>query len=199
MRTSPGLGRRVLICSLPVAVAVMVGVPTAAPAKTLGRPVAYPLRHDFSMAVGLPGHGKHEPTSCYDIHDEGGNYACRIVAGVEETGHKQNFFLSSDAVLEKGHEPTYGMTLVNKDGIQFEGCDPIDDWTWECDYASRMHVSGQHYKSSGYVWRVLWAWQKHTAGQVGCAGSLATMWTRLSAGGFLAVLAACQNGPMERP
>ena len=198
MRTSPGLGRRALISSLSLAVAVVVGVPTPAPAKTLGRPVAYPLRHSFSMAVGLPGAGKHEPTSCYDIPG-GKDYACRIVAGVEETGDKRNFFLSDDAVLEKGNEPKYGTTLVNKDGIQYEGCDPIDEWSWECDYASRMHVSRQHYGSSGYVLQVLWSWQKYAGGQFGCAASLAALWTKIGPAAFVGMLHACQNGPMERP
>jgi hypothetical protein len=198
MRTSPGLGRRALISSLSLAVAIVIGVPTVAPAKTLGRPVEYPLRHSFSMAVGLPGAGKHEPTDCYEI--PGGNdYACRIVAGVEETGDKRNFFISADAVLEKGSEPTYGTTLVNKDGIQYEGCDPIDEWSWECDYASRMHVSRQHYGSSGYVLRVLWTWQKYIGGQAGCAASLAGLWTRIGPAAFVGMLHACQNGPMERP
>jgi hypothetical protein len=198
MGRSPDLGRHALISFLSFAVATVVGVPTIA-AKTLGRPVAYPLRHDFSMAVGLPGHGRHEPTSCYDVHDERDNYACRIVAGVEETGDKRNFFLSDEAVLEKGHEPTYGTTLVNKDGIQYEGCDPIDEWSWECDYASRMHVSRQHYGSSGYVLRVLWSWQKYVGGQFGCAASLAALWTRIGPAAFVGMLHACQNGPMERP
>ena len=198
MRTSPRLGRRALISSLSLAVAMVIGLPTVAPAKILGRPVEYPLRHSFSMAVGLPSAGKHEPTSCYEIPG-GPEYPCRIVAGVEETGDKKNFFVSADAVLEKGSEPTYGTTLVNKDGIQFEGCDPIDDWSWECDYAGRMHVSGRHYKSSGYVWRVFWSWQKHTQGQAGCAASIVSLWKVMTKGGFLGVLAACQNGPMERP
>lgn len=198
MRTSAGLGRRALVCCLSLTVLATAFVPMVAHAKTLGHPVAYPLRHSFSMAVGLPGAGKHEPTSCYDIRDSG-EYACRIVAGVEETRDKRNFFPSADSVLEKGHDPTFGTTLVDKNGIQFEGCDVVDEWVWECDYAGRNHVSGRHYKSSGYVWRVFWSWQKHTQGQAGCAASIVGMWKVMTKGGFLAVLAACQNGPMERP
>ncbi len=198
MRMSPGLRRRALMSCLSFTVVALVLVPTVAEAKTLGRPVAYPLRHSFSMAVGLPGAGNHEPTDCYDIPGSG-EYACRIVAGVEETGDKRNFFPSDSSVLEKGNEPTFGTTLVDKDGIQFEGCDVLDDWVWECDYASRMHVSGRHYESSGHVWRVFWSWQKHTQGQAGCAASIVGLWKVMTKGGFLGVLAACQNGPMERP
>jgi hypothetical protein len=75
-----------------ISVGGVVGLPTAAQATApLGRDVRYPLRHSFSMAVGLPGANKHEPTSCYDQHG-GREYVCRIVAGVEETGDKRDFF-----------------------------------------------------------------------------------------------------------
>jgi hypothetical protein len=35
-------------------------------------PASFPLHNSFSMAIALPGAGPHEPTSCIDANDEGG-------------------------------------------------------------------------------------------------------------------------------
>src|SRR5205807_4102121 len=66
MRLSPRFVERALASALCMTVGVAVGATTTAQAAPLGSDVSYPLRHSFSMAVGLPGAGKHEPTSCYD-------------------------------------------------------------------------------------------------------------------------------------
>jgi hypothetical protein len=159
------------------------------------REVSYPLRHDFSMAVGLPGHGEHEPTSCYDVHNEQKEYVCRIVAGVEETGDRRTFFLTEDEVLTKGSEPTFGTALVDRDGIQYEGCAWLDQY-YGCDYATRRQVSRDHYQSKGYVLNVLWNWARYTGDQASCALALSGLWSGIGGKGFLLLLNDCKNGPM---
>lgn len=77
--------------------------------------------------------------------------ASRIVAGVEETGDKRNFYVAENEVLSKASEPTFGGTLVDADGTQYEGCEVLDEWTYRCDYASRLHVSRQHYEAGHWV------------------------------------------------
>jgi hypothetical protein len=121
LNPSPRL-RRAFATVLCIGVGLVVGVPTAALARSpLGRDVQYPLRHSFSMAVGLPGAGKHEPTSCYD-REGSGEYVCRIVAGVEETRDRRDFYVADHKdVLSKGSDPTFGETLVEANGIQYEG------------------------------------------------------------------------------
>jgi len=196
---SPRLFRRALASVLCMSVGIVVGVPAGARASTpLGRDVSYPLRHSFSMAVGLPGAGKHEPTSCYDKGDSR-EYICRIVAGVEETGDKRNFYVSDGDVLSKGSDPTFGGTLVDANGTQYEGCEVLDDWTHRCDYASRLQVSRQHYEAGHWVLNVLWSWRKYTQSQAGCAAALSGFWVGGSGKAFLALLENCLNAPMERP
>ena len=167
-------------------------------AVPLGRDVSYPLRHSFTMAPGLPGAGKHEVTSCYDAA-EGQDYFCRIVAGVEEVGDKRNFYVDARSVLEKGSEPTFGLTLVDANGTQFEGCDVVDDWTYTCDYASRLHVSRTHYQAGQWVLRVFWSWRKYTQGQAACAAAVSGFWQGAARKAFLTTLDNCLNAPMERP
>ena len=199
MHLPPGPLRRALVSVLCIGVAVVVGVPTAAQADApLGRDVQYPLRHAFSMAVGLPGAGKNEPTSCYD-RDGSREYVCRIFAGVEETGDKRDFYLSEHDVLSRGSEPTFGGTLVDANGTQYEGCEVLDEWTYRCDYASRLHVSRQHYEAGHWVLNVLWSWRKYTQGQAGCAAALSGFWVGGPGKAFLALLENCPNAPMERP
>jgi hypothetical protein len=180
-------------------VGVVVGAPTLAQAAPLGSDVSYPLRHKFSMAVGLPGAGKHEPTSCYDKSADSNEYLCRIVAGVEETGDKRNFFVAAKDVLSKGSDPRFGAALVDANGTQFEGCDAVDDWTYECDYASRLQVSREHYEAGHWVLKVLWSWRKYTQSQAGCAAALSGVWVGGPGKAFLALLENCLNAPMERP
>ncbi|MGH9043036.1 MAG: hypothetical protein ACRDZ3_22720 [Acidimicrobiia bacterium] len=171
----------------------------AAPLEVLTGPaVDYPLRHDFSMAIGIPGHGDREPTSCYDAWDHEG-YLCRIVSGYEDTGDRRNFLVRSQDALANGSVAGYGDTLVSRDGIQYEGCRQWRNGDWHCDYATRRHVSRDHYDGSmnSYVLKVLWEWRKHTSGQVGCATALAGWWGKY--GRFVGVLDNCFNGPMERP
>lgn len=43
--------------------------------------------------------------------------------------------------------------------------------------------------------KVLWEWGNHTLNQAECASSLAGYWGKV--GGFIGVLKACRNGPME--
>ena len=199
MHRSPKLSRRALASVLCISVGAVVGVPAGARSGTpLGRDVSYPLRHSFSMAVGLPGAGKHEPTSCYD-KDGSREYICRIVAGVEETGDKRDFYVSDGDVLSKGSDPTFGGTLVDANGTQYEGCEVLDDWTHRCDYASRLHVSRQHYEAGHWVLNVLWSWRKYTQSQAGCAAALSGFWVGGPGKAFLALLENCLNAPMERP
>lgn len=160
--------------------------------------VNYPLRHDFSMAVGLPGAGKNEPTSCYEVHNEEKEYICRIVAGVEETGDHRTFYPAENQVLSKGSEPTFGGTLVDRDGIQYEGCAWLEQH-WGCDYATRRQVSGWHYEKGHYVLNVLWSWRKDTQGQASCALALSGFGKGAGRKAFLAMLQNCLNAPMERP
>lgn len=160
-----------------------------------GPDVAYPLQHDFSMAVGLPGHGKNEPTSCYDGED--GEYLCRIVAGYEETGDKRNFLVPAQDALDDDSHPTFGHALVARDGIQYEGCTQWRNGDWFCDYASRRHVARRHYEDKRWVLRVLWDWGKYTSGQAGCATALSGWWGKT--GGILVVSRGCLNGPLENP
>jgi len=80
MCRSPRFVQRVLVLALCMSVGIVVGAPTLAQAAPLGSDVNYLLRHSFSMAVGLPGAGKHEPTSCYEKNDGSHEYLCRIVA-----------------------------------------------------------------------------------------------------------------------
>src|SRR5438067_5849156 len=94
---SPRLARRALASVLCMSVGLVVGVPNAQASGPLGRDANYPLRHSFSMAVGLPGAGKHEPTSCYD-RDGSREYVCRIVAGVEETRDRRDFYVTEHDV-----------------------------------------------------------------------------------------------------
>lgn len=185
---------------LTLSLAVVTQQPAVAFKRRPGpaREVSFPLRHDFSMAVGLPGHGPHEPTSCYDVQNEKKEYVCRIVAGVEETGDRRTLFLAEKEVLSKGSEPKFGTTLVDRAGIQYEGCAWLDEY-WGCDYASRQQVSGWHYEQGNYVLNVLWSWQKYTAGQFGCAAALSGFWAGAGRKAFLALLQNCLNAPMERP
>jgi hypothetical protein len=166
--------------------------------RLAGPDVSYPLRHDFSMAIGLPGHADNEPTSCYDAWDHEG-YLCRIVSGYEDTGDRRNFLVRSQDAFVDGYDERYGSTLVSRGGVQFEGCRMWRNGDWHCDYATRRHVSREHYDTSGtrFVLKVLWEWRKHTQGQLGCASAVAGYWGKY--GRFLGVLENCLNGPMERP
>jgi hypothetical protein len=163
--------------------------------------VSYPLRHSFSMAVGLPGAGRHEPTSCYDVVGSDGHYLCRIVAGVEETGDRRNFFIPDEDALDDSDDESgrFGRQLVARDGIMFEGCKRWRSGDWFCDYASRRPVSRKHYDSDGYVLKVFWAWQSHTRGQAGCALAINAFWAKGFWSAFAPALNSCSNGPMERP
>jgi hypothetical protein len=89
--------------------------------RLAGPDVSYPLRHDFSMAIGLPGHADNEPTSGYDAWDHEG-YLCRIVSGYEDTGDRRNFLVRSQDAFVDGYDERYGSTLVSRGGVQFEGC-----------------------------------------------------------------------------
>lgn len=167
----------------------------------VGPSVGYPLRHSFSMAIGLPGAGRHEPTSCFDVAESDGDYLCRIVAGVEETEDRRNFFVRAEDGLDDSDDEQgkYGHLLVARDGITYEGCKMWRSGDWFCDYASRRPVSGKHYGSDGYVFKVFWAWQSHTRSQAGCAGGLSSFWAKGIGRAFLSALNSCLNGPMERP
>ena len=202
MPLSPGLARRALAAVVSVALGLAVSAPTVAQAATprSGDPntIAYPLRHSFSLVPGLPGAGKHEPTSCYNA-DDGQSYLCRIVSGYEEGGDNKTFFVAADDVLQKGSDPTYGMTLVNAAGTQYEGCAWFDPYTYWCDYASRMHVSRQHHQAGHWVLNVLWSWRKYTQGQAGCAAALSGFWEGAARKAFITMLENCLNAPMERP
>src|SRR5438309_3309263 len=140
MRPSPRLSLRALVSTLCVIVGVVAIAPIAQAATPLGGTPNYPLRNSFSMAIGLPGAGKHEPTSCYATSDNK-DYLCRIVSGVEETGDNRTFYVAAKDVLVKDSDPTYGLNLVDAFGIQYEGCEVLDDSTYRCDYASRSHIS----------------------------------------------------------
>ena len=168
---------------------------------TAGPDVAYPLRHEFSMVPGIRGHSKREPTSCFDVVDQPGQYLCRIVAGVEETGDKRNFLVRKEDGLDDSDDDTgrYGHHLVSRDGLAYEGCKQWRSGDWFCDYASRQPLSHTHYDSSGYVLNVFWAWQKHTRGQAGCALAINGFWATGGWRAFVPMLDACLNGPMERP
>jgi hypothetical protein len=102
-------------------------------------------------------------------------------------------------VLSKGSDPTFGGTLVDANGIQYEGCEVLDEWTYWCDYASRLHISRQHYEAGHWVLRVLWSWRKYTQGQAGCAAALTGFWQGAARKAFLTMLENCLNAPMERP
>lgn len=191
-----------------VLLAVLVTATLASPAAAgTARPptpfrvdVSYPLRHSFSMAVGLPGAGRHEPTSCYDI-PETDDYLCRIVAGVEETGDRRNFFVRRDDGLDDSDDDTgtFGHLLIARDGVTYEGCHRWRSGDWFCDYASRSPVSRRHYDNNRFVLRVFWEWRKHTQGQAGCAAALSGLWNKGGWRAFLGLLDSCLNAPMERP
>lgn len=212
MRPSPRPVQRALITVLCLVVGVTAMAPIAQADTPIyptrdpdgdqaARPPDYPLRHDFSMVPGIPGHGEQEPTSCFDVVDRRGEYLCRIVAGVEETGEKRNFFVRREDALEDTDDQSgvHGRFLVGRDGINFEGCRQSRSDDWVCDYASRQPVSRTHYSSSGYVLNVFWAWQKHTRGQAGCALAVSGFWNTGGWRAFIPMLDACLNGPMERP
>lgn len=158
--------------------------------------VAYPLRHDFSMAIGLPGHGKHEPTSCYDGWD-GKGYLCRIVSGYEQTGDKRNFLVRSQDALDNGLHPKFGHELISRGGIVYEGCTQWRNSDWHCDYATRKQVSNEHYGSDGWVARVFWKWENYIEDQAGCAAAITGLWGGLTGKGFLVFLKDCKNGPLK--
>jgi len=101
-------------------------------------------------------------------------------------------------VLSKASDPRFGGTLVDVNGTQFEGCDAVDDWTYECDYASRLHVSREHYEAGHWVLRALWSWRKYTVSGWMRSRSLGILgrWARE---GVLALLENCLNAPMEWP
>lgn len=155
----------------------MIGFPTDAQASTpLGRDLQYPLRHSFSMAVGLPGAGKHEPTSCYD-RDGSREYICRIVAGVEETGDKRNFYVAENEVLSKASEPRFGGTLVDANGTQYEGCEVLgDDWTYGATTPVACTSAASTTRPATGSSNTLWSWRKYTQSQVGCAAALSGFW-----------------------
>ena len=88
MQPSPRFAQRGFVTALCVVFGAVAMAPLAQAATPLGGTPNFPLQHSFSMAVGLPGAGKHEPTSCYGSSDSK-DYACRIVSGVEETGDKR--------------------------------------------------------------------------------------------------------------
>ena len=196
---------RPVLAALLAALAVIIPTVPASAAEihalSTGPDVSYPLRHDFSMAPGIAGHGKKEPTSCFNVVGSQGDYLCRIVAGVEETGDKRNFLVRKEDGLDDRDDDTgrYGHQLVSRDGVSFEGCKQWRTGDWFCDYASRQPVSRTHYDSSGYVFNVFWAWQKHTRGQIGCALAMNGFWATGGWRAFVPMLDACLNGPMERP
>lgn len=198
MRPSPGLARRALVSMLCVVVGVIAISPIAQAAAPLGSTPSYPLRHSFSMAVGLPGAGKHEPTSCYATSDSK-EYLCRIVSGVEETRDNRTFYVAASDVLVKGSDPRYGLNLVDVSGTQYEGCEVLDESTYWCDYASRRHIGRQHYEAGRWVLKVLWSWRKYTQGQAACAFALSGFWEGTARKAFFAMLDNCLNAPMERP
>ncbi|HEY3241625.1 MAG TPA: hypothetical protein VGL92_18840 [Acidimicrobiia bacterium] len=160
-----------------------------------GPDVSYPLRHDFSMAVGLPGHGEHEPTSCFDSWD-GKGYLCRIVSGYEETGDKRNFLVRSQDALGNGAHPRFGYELISRGGVAYEGCSQWRNADWHCDYATRKQVSRDHYGSDRWVARVFWKWENYTEDQVGCTAAITGLWGGITGKGFLVFLADCDNGPL---
>lgn len=159
-----------------------------------GPDVAYPLRHDFSMAIGLPGHGKHEPTSCYDTW--GDNYLCRIVSGYEETGDDRNFLVRAKDALDNGPEPRFGHELTSRGGVVHEGCTQWRNGDWQCDYATRKQVDGEHYGSDGWVLKVFWDWAKYTGDQAQCAAALSGLWGGITRKAWLALINDCKNGPL---
>jgi hypothetical protein len=164
-------------------------------AASSGPDVAYPLRHNFSMVPGLSGHGKHEPTSCYESWD-GEGYACRIVSGYEETGDRRNFLVRSQDGLSNGSHPQFGHELVTRGGIVYEGCRPWRNGDFHCDYATRKQVSDKDFGSKGWVARVFWKWENYMEDQVGCAAAITGLWGGVTGKGFLVFLADCDNGPL---
>lgn len=164
-------------------------------AAVSGPNLNYPLRHSFSMAPGMPGHGKHEPTSCYESWDAEG-YLCRIVSGVEETGDKRNFLVRAQDILSNGSHPRHGHGLATMTGTVYEGCARWRNGAWHCDYATRNQVSDHHYGSDGWVARVFWKWEKYIERQAGCAAAITGLWGGVTGKGFLALLKDCDNGPL---
>jgi hypothetical protein len=150
------------------------------------------------MAVGLPGSGPTEPTSCYDITGTD-DYLCRIVSGVEETGDDRNFFVAREDALDEGDGGVWGHLLTARSGLSYEGCRMWRTGDWHCDYASRFPVSREHYGENRFVLRVFWKWQEYVRGQAGCARALSGLWGKLERRGWLGLLDQCLNGPMERP
>jgi hypothetical protein len=178
---------------------VMVLVLSAVPAGAGVTPyieeaVHYPLRHSFSMAPGIGGAQGREVTSCFDVPDTD-QYECRLVSGIEEVGDGRDFFVPADDALSDGEHGMFGLQLVGRGGIIYEGCYKHVDYL--CDYQSRRPVSMKHYKSDGYVWRVFWSWQKHTRGQAGCALALNGLWSKGGWRAWTAAIGDCMNGPME--
>lgn len=198
MRRSPLFARRALVSAVCLVIGLVAITPVAHAGTPLGGTPNFPLRHSFSMAVGLPGAGKYEPTSCYGTSDDK-DYICRIVSGVEETKDNRTFFVNASQVLVKDSDRRHGLNLVEASGTQYEGCEVLDEWTYWCDYASRLHVSRHHYESGRWVLKVLWSWKNHTQAQAGCAAALSGFWAGAARKAFITMLENCLNAPMERP
>lgn len=178
-----------------LAVAFTLASERQALAAPSGPDVSYPLRHSFSMVPGIAGHGKHEPTSCYESWDREG-YLCRIVAGVEETGDQRNFLVRSQDGLDNGPHPTHGHELTSRAGIVYEGCSRWRNGDWFCDYATRKQAPEKQFKEKGWVARVFWKWENYIEDQAGCAAAITGLWGGVTGKGFLAFLADCDNGPL---
>jgi hypothetical protein len=191
--------RRPLVALL-AAASILVTVPlppaSAAPA---GPKVSFPLKHDFSMVPGLPGHNETEPTSCYETWDNDG-YLCRIVSGYEEAGYEHNFHVHPSDALDTGHDDRYGASLVSRRGFVYEGCTQLTSgpWAgeWGCDYRTWRQISRQHYESKGYVSQVFWKWKDYLKEQLACAGAVSGLWGGAASKGFLVFLDDCNNGPL---
>lgn len=188
-------GRRLFAAVLTVA-CVIVAVPPAVPsAWAIPKGVDFPIRHDFSLVPGLPGHGRNEPTSCYDSPD-GKGYVCRIVAGHEQSGYILNFVIRPQDALDVGHDPKHGTSLVSREGYVYEGCMHDGNGDWTCDYRTRKQVSRDHYSSKGYVAQTFWKWKDYIKTQAGCAAAITGLWAKAPGKGFLFFLDECNNGPL---
>lgn len=184
---------------LVAAATVSITAPSVVPSASAAQypQVDFPLLHDNSMVPGLPGHGKAEPTSCYDTYDGDDSYVCRIVAGYEETGDEWNFEVKPGDALDVGHNEVYGASLVSRRGYVYEGCEMTSNGNWACDYRTRRQVSASHYKKQGLGLRVFWNWLNHTADQAQCAAAITGLWSSGKAKGFAALLGDCKNGPVK--